>query len=194
VRRVFGDRAVVLRPGLIVGPFDHTDRFTYWPVRFDEGGDVLAPPAQTRVRYIDARDLAAFVAHLVERSGSGTFNCVTPPGSVTFGAIAEACMSEASAEDAQAVWVSEEFLALHDVQPWSELPLWIPESSTFGRLNNVDSSRALAAGLAIRSLHETVRDTLAWARTAEKRLGALAAGLSPEREAELLTEARARQG
>ncbi|HLI97494.1 MAG TPA: NAD-dependent epimerase/dehydratase family protein, partial [Candidatus Baltobacteraceae bacterium] len=148
VRQVFGDRAIVLRPGLIVGPFDPTDRFTYWPLRFDEGGDVLAPPAETRVRYIDARDLASFVAHLIEGSGSGTFNCVTPPGSVTFGTVAEACMAEASAEDARAVWVSEEFLALNDVQPWSELPLWIPESSTFGRLNNVDSSRALAAGLA----------------------------------------------
>jgi 2'-hydroxyisoflavone reductase len=115
VLRIFGDRAAILRPGLITGPFDHTDRFTYWPLRFDEGGDVLAPPAETRVRYIDARDLAAFAVHLLESERGGVYNCVTPPGSVTFGALAEACMAEASAEDAQPVWVSEEFLALHEV-------------------------------------------------------------------------------
>jgi 2'-hydroxyisoflavone reductase len=189
--RVFGDRAIILRPGLIVGPFDHTDRFTYWPLRFDEGGDVLAPPADTRVRYIDARDLAAFTVDLLERESGGVYNCMTLPGSVTFETLAEACMAEASAEDAEVVWASEEFLALHEVQPWSEMPLWIPASSAFARINNTDSRRALAAGLTIRPLHETVRDTLAWARSAEKHLGALQAGLSPEREAELLEALKA---
>lgn len=187
----FGERATILRPGLVAGPYDPTDRFTYWPVRFDEGGEVLAPAARSRAQYIDARDLAAFTAHVIETDTGGIFNCVTPRGSVTFGELCEACMHEASAEDAAVVAVPDEFLGEHDVRPWSELPLWIPAASEYASIANADSSRALAAGLTIRPLHDTVRDTLAWARAAEKRPGALKAGLAPEREAELLEAARA---
>lgn len=189
VRREFGDAVTVVRPGLVAGPFDPTDRFTYWPVRFDEGGAVLAPMPESRVQYIDARDLAAFVVRAVENGLDGTYNCVTPAGSVTFGDLCRACMHEAAAEDAQTVCVSDEFLAQHDVRPWSEFPLWIPAASDYASIANADSRRAIAAGLAIRPVSQTVKDTLAWARTAEKRPGALDAGMAPEREAALLAEA-----
>lgn len=189
VRREFGDAVTIVRPGLVAGPFDPTDRFTYWPVRFDEGGAVLAPMPENRVQYVDARDLAAFVVHAVENGVNGTYNCVTPAGSVTFGDLCQACMHEASAEDAQAVCVPDEFLAQHDVRPWSEFPLWIPAASDYASIANADSSSAIAAGLAVRPVGETVKDTLAWARAAEKRPGALKAGMAPEREAALLAEA-----
>lgn len=189
VQNAFGDRATIVRPGLVAGPFDPTDRFTYWPVRFDEGGDVLTPLGTTALQYIDARDLAAFVADAAERSISGTFNCVTPGGTLTFADLFEACLSEASAEDANVVAMPDEFLGAHDVRPWSEMPLWVPHASEYASITKTDSSRAFDAGLRTRPLHETVRDTLAWARLAEKRPGALKAGLSPEREAELLAAA-----
>lgn len=191
VRDAFGDRAAVIRPGLVAGPFDPTDRFTYWPVRFDEGGEVLAPPRSSRLQYIDARDLAAFAVNLAELQMGGTYNCATLAGSVNFGDLFDACLAQASAEDACVVEVSDEFLASQNVRPWSELPLWIPAASEYAGIANADSSRAAAAGLGFRPLQETVADTLAWARTAEKRPGGLKAGLAPEREAELLAAAGA---
>jgi 2'-hydroxyisoflavone reductase len=191
VRSVFGERATILRPGLVVGPFDYTDRFTYWPVRADAGGEILTPRPDRPIQFIDARDLAQFAVRVCEQHITGTFNCVTPPGSIRFAALIDACLAEASAEDAAVVSLSDEFLALHNVGPWIELPLWVPGAKEYANIATADSGRALAAGLTIRSLHDTVRDTLAWARTAEKHPGALKAGLSPEREAELLAAAKA---
>jgi 2'-hydroxyisoflavone reductase len=191
VQRRFGDGATILRPGLVAGPFDPTDRFTYWPLRFDEGGEVVTPLEQSAVQYVDARDLAAFTVHAVENRVGGAFNCVTPRGSISFGDLSRACMHEASSEDALMVPLSDEFLAEHGVRPWSELPLWIPAASEYSAIAKADASRALTAGLSIRPLAETVRDTLAWARAAEKRPGALKAGMAPEREAALLEAARA---
>lgn len=189
--RTFGSAVTIVRPGLVAGPYDHTDRFTYWPVRFDEGGDVVVPLQRHPIQYIDARDLAEFVVRTVEHHIDGAFNCVTPQGSIRFGELCEACMHEASPEDAAMVPLPDEFLAEHDVRPWSELPLWIPAASEYASIANADSSRALGAGLTIRPISTTVRDTLAWARTAEKRPGALAAGMAPEREAALLKAAEA---
>lgn len=192
LQREFGEQGVtILRPGLVAGPFDPTDRFTYWPVRFDEGGEVIAPLPQSRIQYIDARDLAAFAARAVADGTDGIFNLVTPRDSLTFGQLCEACMHEAAPEDAAVIALSDEFLAQHDVRPWSELPLWIPAASEYASIARADSSRALSAGLRIRPIAETVRDTLAWARAAEKRPGSLKAGMSPEREAELLVAAMA---
>ena len=179
----FGERATVVRPGLVVGPYDPTDRFTYWPVRFAEGGEILVPAnPQRATQFIDARDLADFCVGLLEKNISGAYNAISPPGALTFGDVFGACAG-AVRNDARMVWAEDDFLVRHEVGPWIELPLWIPgdEAVWFA---NVDTTRAVAAGLCRRELHETVRDTLSWA-SAMKR-DDLKAGLKQEREAALL--------
>jgi nucleoside-diphosphate-sugar epimerase len=181
-RRLFGDRALVVRPGLIAGPHDPTDRFTYWVRRLATGGEVLAPaPPSYPVQWIDARDLAAFILMLCEESKSGTFSAVTPPGAHTVGDLLETCRT-ASGSDANLTWVDREFLDEQGVEGWSDLPLWIPELPGF---NQSDPARAIAAGLTTRSSGETVADTLAWDRERAQTWPMLA-GLAPERERELL--------
>jgi 2'-hydroxyisoflavone reductase len=182
VRRTFGDRALVVRPGLIVGPYDPTDRFTYWVRRVATGGEVLAPaPSDASVQWIDARDLAAFVLRLCERLRGGTYSVVTPAGTQTMGGLLQTCRA-VSGSDAQITWVPETFLDEHGVQAWSDLPVWLPTEPGFML---IDPSRAIAAGLTFRSIEETVRDTLAW-DLAREQTRPIGAGLAPERERELL--------
>jgi 2'-hydroxyisoflavone reductase len=180
----FGDRAVVLRPGLIIGPHDPTGRFTYWPQRVAEGGDVLAPePPEQPIQVVDARDLAAFAVDLLERGAGGTFDVVSPAGMLTLGGVIDACR-QASTAESRTVWVAEEFLLERGVEPWSEIPLWTP-GDDFAGFQRSDVSRALAAGLRIRSIADTVADTLHWTREHDSPRGD---ALTREREAELLTE------
>jgi 2'-hydroxyisoflavone reductase len=182
VHRQFGDRALVIRPGLIVGPYDPTDRFTYWVRRVATGGEVLAPaPASAPTQWVDARDLAEFVLTLCEQARGGTYSAVTPPGAHTMGELLETCRA-VSGSDAELTWVSREFLDEHGVEQWSDLPVWIPEYPGFMLF---DPSRAVGAGLTARSIDETVRDTLAWDRTREQTWP-MGAGLAPDRERELL--------
>lgn len=183
-REILDERVTVVRPGLVAGPHDPTDRFTYWPLRFEAGGRILAAPRQSRIQYIDVRDLAAFCAELMEKDDSGTYNCVTPVGALTFGDLYRAC-SQVVGDAADVIEPGEAFLKAHNVEPWSDLPLWIPQDDPSCNVTNTDPSRALSRGLRIRSIAQTVRDVLQWARGAGKHFGALAAGLSPEREAEL---------
>jgi len=173
VERVFGDRALLLRPGLIVGPHDPTDRFTYWPRRAHRDGPILAPaPSDYGVQMVDVRDLAGWMVRMVEKGRSGVFNVTSPPGALTFGSMLGAC----GARDV--VWVDEAFLLEHGVEGWSDLPCWVPSSDAEHAYHNlVEVSRALAAGLTFRPLAETARDVPEWTGKA---------GLSPEREAELL--------
>ena len=175
-------RVLTIRPGLIVGPFDPTDRFTYWVRRVARGGDVLAPGRPDRtVRAIDARDLAAWCVQRIEARTTGVFN-TSGADAVTMQGLLDACKRGAGATDARFIWASEAFLLAHGVTPWSELPLWVrEEDSAFLETGN---ARAVAAGLTFRPLEETVKDTLAWDRT--RGDAALRAGLAPEREAELL--------
>jgi 2'-hydroxyisoflavone reductase len=179
-------RALIIRPGLVVGPYDPTDRFTYWPHRIAGGGEVLAPGRPTRaVQFIDARDLAAWALRLAERQVTGVYHATGPAAPLPFGRLLEVCQ-EAGAADARPIWVEDAFLEQRGVEPWSELPLWIPESdASHAGFEQVDCSRALGAGLTFRPLEQTVRDTLAWAaaRPADR---AWRAGLTREREAELL--------
>jgi 2'-hydroxyisoflavone reductase len=179
---VFGsDRALIVRPGLIVGPYDPTDRFTYWVMRAAQGGEMIAPESPDyRVQVIDVRDLAEWTVRKTAEGTSGVFNATGPEKPVPFGELIDTA-KRISGSDAQPVWVSAEFLAEHEVAPWSHMPLWIP-GEAWGTVN-ID--RALAAGLTFRSLAETVRDTLDWVRR-EPRPLPLQAGLTPEREAELL--------
>jgi 2'-hydroxyisoflavone reductase len=182
VRGRFGDRAVVVRPGLIVGPHDPTDRFTYWVRRVAVGGEVLAPaPAEAPVQWVDARDLAAFVLLLCEQKRGGTFSVVTPPGAHTMGDLLETCARIADS-DATLTWAPAAFLDEHGVAAWSDLPLWLPDEPGFSLF---DPARAIAAGLTSRSIEETVRDTLAWDRTREQSWP-MGAGLTSERERDLL--------
>jgi nucleoside-diphosphate-sugar epimerase len=182
VRRLFGDRALVVRPGLIVGPHDPTDRFT-WVRRVARGGEVLAPgPPSYPVQWIDARDLAGFILTMCEASTCGTFSAVTPAGAHTMGEVLEACRT-ASGSDAELTWVDREFLDEHGIEAWSDLPLWIPQLPGF---NLCDPSRAIVAGLTTRDpAGETVADTLSWDRE-RVQTWPMDAGLAPEREHELL--------
>lgn len=184
VREILDDRCTIVRPGLVAGPYDPTDRFTYWPVRFDAGGRIVAPPRDSSIRYIDARDLAAFCVHLSEQGDPGIYNCVTP-GPLTFADLYRACARAADA-NAEIVEPGDVFLKEHAVEPWSDLPLWIPRGDVHYNVINTGPSRAISRGLKTRSIAETAKDVLEWSRAAGKRFGNLTTGLSPDREAELL--------
>jgi len=182
---------LIVRPGLIVGPHDPSNRFTYWPVRVARGGEVLAPDQPGHaVQFIDVRDLAEWIVRLVEAKTIGTLNATGPAGPLTLGEVLDTSRA-VTGSDATFTWVSEDFLKEHNVTPYTEMPLWVPsEEAGFGRFN---LARALAAGLTFRPLAETIRDTLAWDNArpadAERRHG-----LKPAREADLLAAWHARAG
>jgi len=177
-------RVANVRPGLIVGPHDPSDRFTYWVRRMARGGDVLAPRRQDMpVQIIDVRDLAEWIVRLAEAGTSGVFNATGPATPHRFDAVLDACR-DAAATDSRIEWVDEAWLLEQNVAPWMELPLWLPAGAGYDGLSQVNVSRAVDAGLSFRSLADTCGATLAWDRT---RDGAgMEAQLSPEREGELL--------
>jgi len=183
----------VLRPGLIVGPDDNTDRFTYWPARAARGGQFVAPGSpRDPVQVIDVRDLAAFAVQAVERQTVGVFNLLSPPGQFTIGDVVDASVEAAwkivdPQPPPQAVWLPADFLAAQKVAPWSDMPVWAPSVGDEAGFALVSAARALEAGLRIRSMTETVTDTLRWhlQRPAAEQQK-LKAGLSPAREAEVL--------
>lgn len=185
VRQVFGDHALIIRPGLVVGPYDPTDRFTYWPHRVAQGGNVLAPGRpEDRTQFIDARDLAAWTVHMLNARAYGIYNATGPHYPLTFGTLLQTC-AQVSAADAQITWVDEAFLLAQQVQPWSDLPLWVPaDDPEFAGFNTAQCAKAIAAGLTYRPLADTVRDTLVWVQA--RPPAPLKAGISREREAELL--------
>jgi 2'-hydroxyisoflavone reductase len=185
-------RVLVVRPGLIVGPHDPTDRFTYWPWRVARGGDVLAPGSPDRpLQFIDVRDLAEWTIRLAEQRAIGTFNAVGPAGMTTMGGLLETCR-EVGGRDQRFVWMDDAFLLDRKVRPWIELPLWVPEiDPQFAGILGCDSSRALAAGLTIRPVAETVRATLEWIETLPPD-HTWRAGMQPDREVELLAAWRSR--
>jgi len=193
VQRVFGERVLIVRPGLIVGPGDRTGRFSHWPWRMLGGGTMLVPdvPADEPLQFIDVRDLAGWMVALLEHGASGVFNATGPAtapgcdwpaliGACTAGAIAR------GATPAQAVRVSEAFLVEQGVQAWSELPLWLPsDDPAYRGFSRVDVGRAVATGLRTRPLSEiiaAVMDEGIPAPDDKRRAGKL----TREREAELL--------
>lgn len=185
VQDTFDEGALIIRPGLIVGPYDPTDRFTYWPVRVARGGDVLAPeePAAP-VQIIDARDLSDFIIKLIEENASGIFNATGPDYGLTMGAMLETC-KQVSDSDADFKWASVELLGRHEVAPWSDMPVWIPNTEEDAGFSRVDISKAIKAGLKFRPLEETVRDTLEWVATRPSDRE-WRAGLSAEKEEKVL--------
>ena len=182
----FGARATIVRPGLIVGPNDPTDRFTYWPVRAARGGEMLAPGRPSRtVQFIDVRDAAEFTAGLTARGVAGIFNATGPAQPIRMESLLRQCV-EATGGHASLRWLDDATLERGGAQPWKELPLWIPETDPEANgFMNVPIERALAEGLRLRPLGHTIRDTLAWARTRPAD-HAWKAGLSAEKEATLL--------
>jgi 2'-hydroxyisoflavone reductase len=186
VQDIFGgERALIIRPGLIVGPHDPTDRFTYWPVRVARGGDVLAPQKpEAPIQIIDVRDLSDFTMKLIEENASGVYNVTGPDYELTIGRLLDAS-KQVSGSDANFRWASVDFLNQNNVQAWSDLPTWIPDDEEGVGFSRINVSKAIAAGLKFRPLEETVRDTLEWAN-ARPVDHEWRAGLTAEREAQAL--------
>jgi 2'-hydroxyisoflavone reductase len=175
-------RILDVRPGLISGPHDPTDRFTYWPRRVAAGGEVLAPDRpELRVQFIDVRDLAGWMVKMSAEQQTGTYNATGPAYELRMGKLLEEC--EAVGGDAKIVWVSEEFLEENGVEPFTDLPLWVPRE--YAGMLAVDCGKAIAAGLTFRPVSETIRDVLEW--DTNRAEPDLAAGLEPEKERELLS-------
>jgi 2'-hydroxyisoflavone reductase len=180
----FPKKTLIIRPGLIVGPRDETDRFTYWPVRIDRGGEVLAPGSpDDSVQLIDARDLAEWTIRMVENRETGIYNATGPAKPLGIGGMLDG-IKDALKSDAKFTWVSEEFLTQQKVQPWSDMPVWTGKEDGLSR-TKID--RALSKGLTFRPLNVTARDTLAWFKSLpQDRQSKLRAGLAPEREPQVL--------
>lgn len=191
VEESYGDRATVIRPGYIVGPYDPTDRFTYWVRRAARGGEMLAPaPAEAPMQWVDARDLAAFILRLVADGVTGTYSVVTPPGRHTLEELLRTSAAEAGA-DTTVAYADDDFVRSNGLVGSEEsdpFPLITPDEPNF---HLFATDRAEAAGLTCRPLAETVRDTLTW----DDERGApwpLQVGLPSDREAELLASWHAR--
>jgi 2'-hydroxyisoflavone reductase len=179
-------RTCNIRPGLIVGPGDSSDRFTWWPVRINRGGEVLAPgDPDGQVQFVDARDLAEWMLHCVEQSVVGVFNATGFAGAVSMQDVLCACKC-ATANAVTLTWASEEFLSANEVGPWMTMPLWLPRE---GR-SLVDNARAIRSGLRFRPIADTVRDTLQWAGAERGDKPFSSTGLPAAREAELLAKWR----
>ncbi|MFI6575619.1 NAD-dependent epimerase/dehydratase family protein [Nocardiopsis sp. NPDC050513] len=190
VEAVFGDRALFARAGLIIGPYENIGRLPWWLDRIARGGRVLAPgPRDLPLQYIDVRDMAAWILDAVESGLGGPYNLVSPPGHTTMGALLEACTA-ATGSDAELVWTDPRRILDAGVQPWTELPIWLPPGELYDTLHRGDVSRALATGLRCRPVGETVADTWSWLRAlggeAPRRADRPAVGLDPEVEAKLL--------
>lgn len=183
-----GAQATIVRPGLIVGPHDPTQRFTYWPARLAravDGGPVLAPGhPDAPVQVIDARDLAAFMLRLIDDDRHGTYNAVGP--TLTMGQVLQACARAAGVQP-DLRWIDMATLQDRGLQPWSDLPLALPDDTDHAGFMRTDASRARAAGLHTRPLAQTVEDTLAWWRSLPPEAQRFdRAGLDPRRESEVL--------
>jgi 2'-hydroxyisoflavone reductase len=187
-------RVAVVRPGLIVGPEDPSDRFTYWPVRVDRGGEVLAPGApDDPVQLIDVRDLGAWLVTLIETGTTGVFNALGPAPPLAMGRMLDACKAVAGAA-ATFTWVDADFLEQQRVSPWSDMPVWVPSRGETAGFARVSNARAVKAGLTFRPIVETARATLAWFKTLpEARRSKLRAGINPQREAQVLAAWKARR-
>ena len=185
--QIDADKLTILRPTYICGPGDHTDRFTYWPIRTSRGGEMLWPGSRDdKTQIIDVRDLASFTIDCLEQSTSGVFNTVTPAGEYTMGNLHDDCLA-VSASDMQAVWVSADFLEEQKLLEGREIPIWAPPAGEYGKVAYVNGEKAVAAGLRNRPVRETARDALAWWNTLpEERTSKMRAGLAAEQEAATL--------
>ena len=188
----FPGKSLIIRPGLIVGPRDETDRFTYWPVRIDRGGEVLAPGSPSDpVQFIDGRDLAEWTIRMAENRETGIYNATGPAKELGIGGMLDG-IKTALNSNATFAWANAEFLKQQKVEAWSDMPVWAGDELGLSRAN---ISRALAKGLTFRPLGDTARDTLAWFKAQKpERQAKMRAGLTPEREAEVLVALHKQDG
>lgn len=188
----FGEQALIVRPGLIVGPHDPTDRFTYWVERIAKGGEVLIPDVpKDLTQFIDVRDLSSWIIQMVERKNAGVYQVTGPQEPLSLKQFFQTCKSTLNPEVSY-IPASKSFLLNQKVAEWVELPLWISSEGMDGFLKiNID--KALKANLRFRSLEETVRDTYQWTLTRPKDL-VRKAGLTEDREQELIVKWKERKG
>lgn len=189
------DRLTILRPTFVCGPGDHTDRFTYWPVRVQKGGEMLLPGSPSHpVQVIDVRDLANFTIDSLERKTTGIFNMVTPVASYTFGNLLEDCQA-VSGKSVDPIWVTDEFIADKSVGAGGALPIYHAISGEYAHVSSVSGERARAAGLRNRPMRETIRDLLAWWDTLpDDRHASARFAMTAEKEAEFIAAWNAANG
>jgi 2'-hydroxyisoflavone reductase len=194
VEQAMPGRAANIRPGLIIGPGDPTGRFTHWPSRLAEGGEVLAPgDGSTPVQWIDVRDLAAWLVTVVEQNITGTYNAIGPAEPTTMKQVVDAC-NQAGGNKATVTWVDAKFLDTQEVHGWSDLPLWIDPTGDMAGFGTLQNRRAVGKGLTFRPIAETAKDTLAWLATVPEaeRPKLASTGISKDRESKVLAAWKAR--
>jgi nucleoside-diphosphate-sugar epimerase len=196
VSAAFGERAVFARAGLIIGPYENIGRLPWWLTRIARGGDVLAPgPAALPIQYIDARDLAAWCLSAGASGLLGAYNIVSPPAHATMESLLQACVRVTGSE-ASLRWLSPEQILAAGIEPWSDLPVWLPPGEMHDTMHRGDVAKALAAGLTCRPVGDTVADTWAWLTSiggvAPQRPDRPPVGLDPDLEQRLLAAARSR--
>jgi 2'-hydroxyisoflavone reductase len=190
--------SLIIRPGLMVGPLDPSDRFTYWPVRIDKGGEVMAPGNPTDpVQFIDTRDIAEWTIRMIEEKATGTYNATGPEKPLTIAEMLHGIKAVTTA-GAQFTWVPADFLSAQGVRGWRHMPVWVPATADNAGFSARNAAKAIAKGLTFRPLAVTAKDTLDWAKTrTPEQQKALAdgavAGISMAREAEVLAAWRTRQ-
>ncbi len=186
----FGDRALLARAGLILGPYENVGRMPWWLRRIERGGDVLAPgPRDRPLQYIDCRDLAQWLLLAAESGTSGAFNTVSKPGHATMSSLLTAAVG-AVGSDARLVWAAPEVILAAGIEPWTELPVWLPPDGEAAGLHDGDVSAAYAAGLTCRPVAETVIDTWAWLQAEGDPAGRGRHGLDAAKEREVLASLR----
>lgn len=187
-RTHFGDKTTIVRPGLIVGPGDDTDRFTYWPLRLSRGGEVLCPgDGRDPVKFIDARDLGEWMIRLVEQKARGAYNAIGPDYMLDMAAMLHGIRASTTA-GATLTFVPADFLEAQNVSPWGDMPVWVPNSGDSAGFHTRSNAKAISAGLTFRSIADTTAATLAWfaAQPEERRKAGARSGIKAEREAEVL--------
>jgi 2'-hydroxyisoflavone reductase len=197
IERAFGDRALFARAGTILGPHEDVGRLPWWLLRMHRGGEVLAPgPPELPIQYVDARDLAAWMLDAAAAGRAGAYNVVRRAGEETMGSLLDACRAVAGAPDASLTWVEPELVLAAGIEPWSELPVWLPPDHEYRGMHAADVERVHADGLRTRPLLETVSDTWAWLRSTglrpPQRPDRDPPGVDPAKEAAALAAARAR--
>ncbi len=187
-RKHFGDKTTIVRPGLIVGPGDDTDRFTYWPLRLSRGGEVLCPgDGRDLVKFVDARDLGEWMIRLAENHAHGIYNAIGPDYDLDMAALLYGIRASTT-QGAKLTFVPTDFLEAQNVSPWGDMPVWVPGNGDTAGFHTRSNAKAIAAGLTFRSIADTTAATLAWfaAQPEERRNAGPRAGIKPEREAEVL--------